>query len=332
MSVPFTDGGLAAQVDQYRRLFAAGYTDFWSLEATGWDAFTPLSMVAAQLPEARFGTAIVPVFSRGAATLAGHAAAMSELIGDRFTLGIGASTPTIIENWNGLPYEDPFHRTKDTLTFLRQALAGEKVTEEYRTFSVKGFQLQRAADGAILSWVSVDDVPQIKEIVGVDKDIAARLFVCLSTDRERVLESARRNIAWYANAPAYRAFHEWCGRGEEFGPMWPKWDAGDRRGALGAIPESVVDALVVNGSPQECVQHSVFRPPVSTSRSSISIPSAPRTLKRPCCWRRQGARHEHRRPGSTPGTVDWRRVAFHDEGNSGDEPIDRRSTCRRRLL
>lgn len=88
VSLPFSDEGLAQQIDQYRELADAGYTDFWTLEASGWDAFTPLAMVASSIPHARFGTAIVPVFSRGAATLAGHAAAMAELFADRFTLGI----------------------------------------------------------------------------------------------------------------------------------------------------------------------------------------------------------------------------------------------------
>ena len=30
------------------------------------------------------------------------------------------------------------------------------------------------------------------------------------------------------------------------------WDGGDRAGALEAIPDSVVDDLVVHGSPEEC--------------------------------------------------------------------------------
>ncbi|MBA4867257.1 LLM class F420-dependent oxidoreductase [Streptomyces sp. PSKA54] len=278
VSIPFADIGLAEQVDQYRRLADSGYTDFWSLEATGWDAFTPLSMVAAFLPQARFGTAIVPVFTRGAATLAGQAAAMAELCGDRFTLGIGASTRTIVEHWNGLPYEEPFHRTRDTLRFLQRALNGEKVTEEFRTFSVRGYRLDRPpaqpprmmvaalrsgmlklagseSDGAILSWLAVEDVPRISAIVGEGKSLAARLFVCPSTDRDRVLAIARRQIAWYANAPVYQAFHEWAGRSEAFTPMWSRWDAGDRRGALEVIPEPLVDDLVINGPPEACAEH-----------------------------------------------------------------------------
>lgn len=278
VSIPFGDTGLAGQADQYVRLIEAGYTDLWTLEASGWDAFTPLAMVAHRLPAARFGTAVVPVFTRGAATLAGHAAALAELVGDRFTLGVGTSTPAIVENWNGLPYREPYQRTKDTVNFLRRALAGEKVTERYATFEVRGFRLDRPpahpprlmvaalrpgmlklagaiSDGAVLSWAAADDVSALARLVGPGKAIAARLFVCPSTDRDRVLALARRHIAWYANTPVYRAFHEGLGRSDAFAAMWARWDAGDRRGAVDAIGADVVDDLVVSGSREQCLEH-----------------------------------------------------------------------------
>jgi alkanesulfonate monooxygenase SsuD/methylene tetrahydromethanopterin reductase-like flavin-dependent oxidoreductase (luciferase family) len=34
--------------------------------------------------------------------------------------------------------------------------------------------------------------------------------------------------------------------------MWDAWQAGDRRAALDAIPDELVDQLIVHGSPQEC--------------------------------------------------------------------------------
>ena len=46
-----------------------GYTDLWSAESGGYDAFTPLVAAAQWAPELRFGTAIVPVYTRGAMTL-----------------------------------------------------------------------------------------------------------------------------------------------------------------------------------------------------------------------------------------------------------------------
>lgn len=45
------------------------------------------------------------------------------------------------------------------------------------------------------------------------------------------------------------------GPGPALTPMWERWHAGDRRGALAAIPDEVVDELVVHGSPNAIRKH-----------------------------------------------------------------------------
>ena len=55
-------------------------------------------------------------------------------------------------------------------------------------------------------------------------------------------------ITAYLNVEAYAEFHRWLGRGPALQPMWDAWAAGDRKAALAAIPDEVVDDLVVHGS------------------------------------------------------------------------------------
>jgi hypothetical protein len=43
------------------------------------------------------------------------------------------------------------------------------------------------------------------------------------------------------------AFHEWLGRAELLGDMWERWRSGDRAGAVEAVPDEVVDELVIHG-------------------------------------------------------------------------------------
>ena len=62
-------------------------------------------------------------------------------------------------------------------------------------------------------------------------------------------------IAAYLNVGVYAAFHRWLGRGPALEAMWTAWEAGDRKGALAAIPDEVVDALAVHGSFDECRAH-----------------------------------------------------------------------------
>ena len=79
----------------------------------------------------------------------------------------------------------------------------------------------------------------------------ARIFVCPSENADVVRRVARFAIAAYMNVPVYAAFHEWLGRGELLRPMWDAWKAGDRKAALAAIPDEVVDDLIVHGSPAD---------------------------------------------------------------------------------
>jgi probable F420-dependent oxidoreductase len=179
-----------------------------------------------------------------------------------------------------MSFERPWHRVRDTVRFLRQAMSGEKVTEEYETFSVEGFRLAyapeepppiyvaalregmlrlagREADGAILNWLSVEDVERVAPIVrqfGARKEIVARIFVCPSEDLEEVRAKARRHVAAYLNVPAYAAYHEWLGRGEALRGMWDAWRKGDRKAALDEISDEVVDELFVHGSAEQCWQ------------------------------------------------------------------------------
>jgi probable F420-dependent oxidoreductase len=197
--------------------------------------------------------------------------------------GLGSSSNVIVERWNGIPFDEPYKRTRDVLRFLRPALAGEKVSQTYDTFTVDGFRLGvvppepvpilvaalregmlrlagREGDGAIINWLSADDVKQVVAPVqaaggSTPKEVVARIFVCPSTDAEAVRAGARFAIAAYLNVPVYAAFHEWLGRGELLAPMWEAWKAGDRKAALAAIPDALVDELFVHGSPEACREH-----------------------------------------------------------------------------
>lgn len=275
MTIPFYDRSLAGSKELVGELPELGYTDAWSAEVNGVDGFVPLAMAAEWAPGLRLGSAIVPVSTRGPGLLAMSAATLADLAPERFVLGIGASSPAIVERWNAGEFVKPFARTRDTLRFLRSALAGEKVTERYETFEIKGFRLERAprippkivlaalrprmlrlaaeeADGAITNWLSPGDVRKVRAEIGPDTELIARLFVCVSEDAEKVRELGRRMLAGYLTVPVYAAFHDWLGRGEVLRPMHEAWAAGDRQAALKAIPDEVVDELIVHGDAATC--------------------------------------------------------------------------------
>ncbi len=281
MSLPLAGIPLHQHRDWLTEMVDLGYTDFWSSEANGHDGFTPLALAAAWVPTARLGIAIIPAFTRGPALMAQCVASLADAAPGRFVMGIGTSSNVIVERWNDIPFEKPYQQTRDMVKFLRKALAGEKVDEAFERFNVRGFRLGvkleqqppiliaalregmlklagRVGDGAILNWLSAEDVKTVVPYVhqgGEGKEIVARLFVLPIEDRATALAIGRRAVAAYLTVPVYAEIHKWLGRGEILDQMWSLWEEGDRKAALEAIPEQVVDDLIIHGSPDVCREH-----------------------------------------------------------------------------
>ncbi|KAA0232432.1 MAG: putative coenzyme F420-dependent oxidoreductase [Acidimicrobiales bacterium] len=281
ITIPFEGVPLAEQREWIAELEDLGYTDAWSAESDGGDGFTPLVLASQWAPSLRLGTAIIPAFTRGPALLAQTVGAVSQAAPGRFVLGIGSSSDVIVERWNGIPFDEPYKRVRDTLRFLRVAMAGEKVKADYDTFAVRGFRLRltpaepvpilvaalrpgmlrlagREGDGAIINWLSAEDVAKVVPYVheaGPGKEVVARLFVAPTTDRDTVVGMGKFAIAAYLNVPVYAAFHEWLGRGERLEVMWRHWKEGDRQAAVAAVPDELVDELIIHGTPEECREH-----------------------------------------------------------------------------
>src|SRR4051794_21140862 len=198
MTLPLP-GHLHAQREKVAELADLGYTDVWSAESDGAEAFTPLALAAAWEPRLRLGTAIVPAYTRAPACLAQSVASLADAAPGRFAIGIGSSSNGIIGQGNGVPFVEPYKKGRDAVRFLRDALSGEKVTHTYDTFEVKGFRLGvrpeqppsilvaalregmlrlagREADGVIINWLSAEDVVQVTDVVrgaagGEDREV-----------------------------------------------------------------------------------------------------------------------------------------------------------------
>src|SRR5260370_17427397 len=70
ITLPLRGMPLPGQRDIVAALPDLGYTDVWSAEMNGSDAFTPLALVALWSSRLRLGTAIAGIYTRGPALLA----------------------------------------------------------------------------------------------------------------------------------------------------------------------------------------------------------------------------------------------------------------------
>lgn len=260
----------------------AGFTDGWSYETFQGDAFVPVAAAAVASEKMRLGTAIVPVFTRPAALIAISAASMQRLSGGRFILGVGISTPTIVEQWMGVPYKMPVTRLRETVEALRLAFTGQKVTMTGKTVHINGFRLSgpvepappiyvgaqgalmlrtagEIGDGVIVNYITPETFGPLLDHIHAgarsagkptdNLDIACRILVAIDPEEDIVRQNLRRELTAYVTVPQYNKFFREIGFDNEARVALEAWNAGDRKKALQSIPESMVESLYVLGSP-----------------------------------------------------------------------------------
>ena len=266
LTLPLPGLTLAAHEELVKRAEAAGYTDFWSGETNGPDGFTPLALSAAWTERARLGTGIVGVFQRGPALLAQEAAALASASNGRFVLGIGSSSDRIVEGWNGIPFERPLAKVRETLDFLDAALAGERTASGFKLESapaqpvpvvlaaLRGKMLELAverASGAFTNFLPLGGLPKVvSQLDGAPDgfELLCRFF-CLPGEREAVEPLARFMFSSYITVPVYAAFYRWLGYGDQIAPMIEAWEAGDRQAAAAAAPWELIEEMFIFGTP-----------------------------------------------------------------------------------
>jgi probable F420-dependent oxidoreductase len=269
LTLPFAGVPLAEHEPLVRRAEAAGYDDLWSGEtANGFDGFTPLALAAACTERLRLVTGIVNPFTRGPAVLAQHAAALQDLSGGRFVLGLGASSDTIVERFNGIPYERPLSHVREAVERLRPVLSvpAEKGLGGLRLESpvsqpvpivlaaLRERMLRLAgelADGVFSNFLPLSGAPRVASIAreagGEDFEIACRFFLL----PEEALPLARMMFANYGSVPVYTDFFRWLGWAQAIDPMVEAYRGGDREEAIARVPEDLMREIFLIGSPEE---------------------------------------------------------------------------------
>lgn len=283
LTIGLEGGGLREAVELGRHAEELGYTDLWTAEVGGADALTPLAALATTTSSARLGTGILPVFTRPPALLAMTAAALQDLSGGRFVLGLGTSSHVIVEQWMGGRFTRPLTRMREYVEVVRAALAGDKVEFHGLTTRVHGFRLQHApasvpihlaalgptacalagdvADGIVLflktpegvrtalRWANEARDPEREQL-----ECVMRLPFLVDEEPEILSVAARRLLLSYAPVDVYARSLAAQGFGAEVAAIRDAWAAGDRRRAVEIVPHSMLDALFVMGGPEHAAE------------------------------------------------------------------------------
>jgi F420-dependent oxidoreductase-like protein len=135
----------------------AGLDMVWLSEAYSFDAVSFAGAVAQATTTLQIGTGILNVFSRTPALLAMTAAGLDHLSGGRFTLGLGASGPQVVEGFHAVPYTQPVERVRDTIEICRRVWAREALEYSGRAVTVPLPADQGTGQGKPLRLINTPD-------------------------------------------------------------------------------------------------------------------------------------------------------------------------------
>ncbi len=120
-------GGFKETAAELADFEKAGLDIVFVPEAYSYDAVSQLGYLAAVTERVQLASGIMQLYSRTPTLTAMTAAGIDFVSDGRFSLGVGASGPQVIEGWHGVPYDAPLGRTRETIEICRAVWRRERL-------------------------------------------------------------------------------------------------------------------------------------------------------------------------------------------------------------
>ena len=273
-------------VDLVRTAERCGYVDAWSFESYATEASPRSGGGGDARAQDAAGDRNRAGFHPPAGLIAMSAATVQQLSGGRLILGLGTSSRVIVQQWMGVPFEHPVTRVRETVAAIRSAFKSEKVTLKGKTVQVDGFRMNvtldtpppiylgaqgakmlrlvgEIADGLITNFITPATLPAMiahvregQRAAGKDAsaplDVVCRIFVAVDEDSDALRAELRRHLTAYMTVPQYNNFFREIGFDREATTAAEAWNASDRKAALAAVPDRMLEEIYVFGSIDHC--------------------------------------------------------------------------------
>jgi F420-dependent oxidoreductase-like protein len=129
-------GGFKEVAAEVADLERAGLDIVFVPEAYSFDAVSALGYLAASTDHVELASGILQLYTRTPTLTAMTAAGLDYVSDGRFTLGLGASGPQVIEGFHGVPYDAPIARTREVIEICRQVWRREKVQHRGKHYEI----------------------------------------------------------------------------------------------------------------------------------------------------------------------------------------------------
>lgn len=278
-------GDIAAAADD------AGLDAAWAPELYNHSATIAVAEMAARTTRCTVGTAIAYGVGRSPMTLAAEARDLDEISDGRFVLGLGNGTRRMIADWHGQDPDAPAVRMEELVTLVRRLWRQheEPIDHEGRFYRLR-FAPTGALDAPLRDDIPIYTAgvnPRMVEVAGrvadgllghvlfttgyleevvrpaieqgatrtgrdpSDVRIASLVIASVDDDAERARREAAAQLAFYATAKTYTPILERIGFAAEAARVRDAFAHGDEQAMVAAIPDAMIDALAVAGTPSD---------------------------------------------------------------------------------
>ena len=255
----------------------------WIPESWGRESFSSLGAISQITKNVRLGTSIIGIYSRTPAITAMAATTLDMLSANRTVIGLGVSTPAIVENWHGVHFDMPARRMKEYVELVRLMTQGEKVNYSGKFFKIKNFKMlhqpQRKhipifmaavnkkmisiasdlADGILLYLRPFEELNKIAyELKQATKGKAFEIacsFICAVSNKEpqKARDRAAVTLAFYvAVGKYYSNFLAENGFKAEVQEIIEEYKKSGAETAAKFVSDKMLSSLAICGSSEDC--------------------------------------------------------------------------------
>ncbi len=250
----------------------------WIPETWGMENFSMLSMIS-QNVQSKIGSSIINIYSRSPALIAMGAVTVDTISKGRLILGLGTSSPPIVENFHGYDFDKPLGRMREYVQVIRKITSGEKITHKGEFFNLKDFSLLtkpirnkipiylaavnkkmvdlslEIADGVIFYLRPLNELKETISKMQTKRkiDSTCQIITAVSEDSEEALIRVKTTIAFYVSVgKVYREFLSNNGFKNETKNIFEEFKKTGFKSNTEMVTDSMIDALTIYGTPDEC--------------------------------------------------------------------------------
>lgn len=256
---------------------SSGFSSVWFAESDQADAIGLMHAAAVTTKRASIGSGVIPIQTRPPALVAMGCANLAQLAPGRIRLGIGHSSPNVVNKWCNRPFvrDNAIAQVREFVEAISACLSGERVDFNGDWYRIEAFRLRvegaddvdfvvaalgdgmaqaatEFADGVLMSYITPSRLagltPRLRESSAPGFTISVTLHVAITDSPEKSIDVYRRVLVSYSTVDAYAAVFSEAGFGSQVEAARKLWGESDRHGALEAIDDEMVGALTAIGS------------------------------------------------------------------------------------